>query len=67
MTSVDIQMPFSVVNAAISASVQWGFTEWVQAQINNKNTVQIRKFGNINTMDKAQMQMTYIYIIGTLV
>lgn len=67
MTSVDIQMPFSVVNAAISASVQWGFAEWVQAQINNKNTVQIRKFGNTNTMDKAQIQMTYIYIIGTLV
>lgn len=65
LTSAKISLPFSVVDASISASIQWGFSEWVQAQIDNKNIVQVRRFGSGNT-NNIKTQMTYMYIIGTL-
>lgn len=60
-----LQLPFSVADGVVTASIMWGYTDWVQVSFETADRIQIRKFGNINSMNNPN-QKTYIYIRGVL-
>lgn len=59
----DLTLPFSVLNGAISVSISWQYTEWVDAHFVTANSVRIRRFGNQNT-NEIPTSITTVYIIG---
>lgn len=65
LVSATIALPFTISNGVIAASIDWSYTEWVQASV-GANSVTVRKFGNVNSIN-IKSHKTYIYVKGTLV
>lgn len=65
LANVTIALPFTISNGVIAASIDWGYTDWVQASV-GVTSVNVRKFGNANSIN-IKSHKTYIYVKGTLV
>ena len=65
LANVTIALPFTISNGVIAASIDWGYTDWVQASV-GATSVNVRKFGNANSIN-IKSHKTYIYVKGTLV
>lgn len=62
IVSADITLPVALVdkNCAVAASINWYYSEWVQASTSNKNKIGLRKFANLNGIKKTD---NYVSII----
>lgn len=67
MVYQDITLPLSLATTdyAISfASTSWGYSEWVESQINDINTIRIRKFGVYNSVYTVVNTPISLYVRG---
>lgn len=65
VTSAQKTMPVTIKSGtgSIFASIAWNYTEWVTAQISDGNTIKIRKFCNLNSIN-ASGDYINLYVKG---
>lgn len=64
LANATIALPFTISNGVVAVSIDWSYTEWVQASV-GANSVTVRKFGNVNSIN-IKSHKTYIYVKGSL-
>ena len=62
IVSTAITLPVALVdkNCAVAASINWYYSEWIEALTVDKNNIGLRKFANINGINKTD---NYVGII----